>query len=295
MLKQFIILDENSGIRLDKFLSENLSELSRSIINKLIDDGAVEVDGIIKKPSFKLRIGQTVCIDIKEQSLILEPFKKEIKIIYEDNNILVINKPAPLVVHPPHQGYNSTLVNALIYLNKKLSSVNPLRPGIVHRLDKETSGVMVLAKDNVSHENIVNQFKKRSITKIYAAVVWGQVKKDKLSVSLPLTRDKKNRLKMNGSFLNAKDAYTEIEVVRRLKDKTLLSISPKTGRMHQIRVHLKFLGFPIVGDKKYGIKDDYKELFLHAKELNFRHPVKGNLLKFTAPLPERFDRILKEK
>ncbi len=295
MLHEFIILEENSGIRLDKFLSDNLPDLSRSKINKLIDDGSVEVNGTIKKPSFKLKTGQTIRIDIKEQSLILEPFKKEINIIYEDKHIIVIDKPAPLVVHPPHIGYNSTLVNALIYLDKKLSSINPLRPGVVHRLDKETSGLMVLAKDNICHENIVNQFKKRTVKKVYAAVVWGHVKKDKLSVNLPLARDKKNRLKMAVSFLGAKEAYTEIEVVKRFKEKTLLSIKPRTGRMHQIRVHLKFLGFPIVGDKKYGVNDKYKELFLHSKELCFFHPVKGNLLKFETPLPERFVEIMKEK
>ncbi|MCK5494387.1 MAG: RluA family pseudouridine synthase [Candidatus Omnitrophica bacterium] len=295
MLHEFIILEENSGIRLDKFLSENLSDLSRSKINKLIDNGSVKVNGTIKKSSFKLKSGQTIRVNINEQSLILEPFKKEINIIYEDNYIIVIDKPAPLVVHPPHIGYNSTLVNALIYLDKKLSSINPLRPGVVHRLDKETSGLMVLAKDNICHENIINQFKKRTVKKVYVAVVWGQVKKDKLSVNLPLARDKKNRLKMAVSFLGAKEAYTEIEVVKRFKDKTLLSIKPRTGRMHQIRVHLKFLGFPIVGDKKYGIKDNYIELFLHSKELCFMHPVKGNLLKFETPLPERFVEILKEK
>ena len=294
MLHEFIIPEENSNVRLDKFLSENLSDLYRSKISKLIEDGSVKVNGTVKKPSFKLQTGQIIRINIVKQTFVLEPFEKEIDIVYEDQFILVINKPAPLVVHPPHAGCNSTLVNALIYLNKQLSSINPLRPGVVHRLDKETSGLMVLAKDNICHENIVNQFKERTVKKVYAAVVWGQVKKDKLSVNLPLARDKKNRLKMAVNFLGAKEAYTEIEVVKRFKDKTLLSIKPRTGRMHQIRVHLKFLGFPIVGDKKYGIKDNYTELFLHSKELSFKHPIKDNILKFETPFPERFVEILKE-
>ena len=281
------------GARLDKFLAGRMTLLSRTKIFSLIKQGAVLVNECFKKPSYHLSDGQKVSVVIKEEQTELKPYAFKVRVIYEDNDIIVIDKPLGLIVHPPQKHYYKTLVNALLYLGKKLSTVDPMRPGVVHRLDKETSGVMVLAKNDYSHGSLVSQFKDREVKKKYRAVIWGNVKEDRLTVNAPLSRDKKDRLKMKISLLGAKDAYTEIKVIRRLEDVTYLGLNPLTGRMHQIRVHLKFLGFPIVGDKKYGVKDGQKELLLHAKELCFRHPREGGFLKFSSPIPDRFRSFLK--
>lgn len=295
MKRQLIIDTEYAGQRLDKFLSSQLDSLSRTKIHSLIKQGFVFVDGKVKKASFLIRQDQQVSIIFKEEKKELKPFDFAVKIIYEDSDILVIDKPPGLVVHPPQEGHHKTLVNALIYLKKELSlSGNALRPGVVHRLDKETSGVMVLAKNEHSYNSLVAQFKERKVSKEYRAIVWGKIKKEKMLIDLPLTRDTKNRLKMKVSFFRAKQAHTGLEVLAHLDGATYLSLRPRTGRMHQIRVHLKFLGFPIVGDRKYGIKDDYKELFLHAKELSFTHPREAKLLKFQSTLPDKFSKFISE-
>ncbi|MBU1121483.1 MAG: RluA family pseudouridine synthase [Candidatus Omnitrophota bacterium] len=297
MKQELIVSLDNSGTRLDFFLSKNVESISRTKINELIKKGNVLVDGKVKKPSYILKDNQTVCLSIVEDKSkdFLKPFKLDIPIIFEDDDILIINKPHNLVVHPPQPGINTTLVNALIYMKKELSDLTPLRPGVVHRLDKETSGVMVLAKNNSAYLNIVSQFKARKVKKEYLAVCWGRVIKEKIVVDLPLSRDTKNRLKMKVSFTKSKNAYTEIEVLKRFDDATFLKIKPLTGRMHQIRVHLKFLGYPIVGDKKYGIKDSFSDLLLHAHKLGIYHPSKGYFIEFTAPIPVRFNDFMKNK
>ena len=294
MEKIIVVGKENCDQRLDKFLSGQLEPLSRTKIHHLIEKGLVLVDGKKKKAGFCLKAFQRILVTINEEKKELKPFDFAVKIIYEDRDIIVVDKPQGLVVHPPQADYYKTLVNALIYLNKELAPTSTLRPGIVHRLDSETSGVMVVAKNEFSYANIVSQFKERKVAKEYRAIVWGSLKKERMLINLPLSRDLKNRLKMKVSFLRAKEALTEVEVIERLKDSTYLRLKPRTGRMHQIRVHLKFLGFPIVGDKKYGIKDEYKELFLHAKELTFSHPRVPRHLKFSSPLPVRFKKFLKK-
>lgn len=294
MEKKITVKKEFQGLRLDKFLAGEFKGLSRSKLNSLIVSGQVLVDGLAKKPSFCLRQSQIVQIELKPQSKTLEGYDFPLKIIYEDSDIIVVDKPTGLVVHPPQAAYYKTLVNALIYLGKDLAKTSDLRPGVVHRLDKETSGVMVLAKNEQSHQGLVEQFKQRKVKKEYLAWVWGQIKKDKLNVDLPLSRDLKNRLKMKVSFLESKQAYTKIEVIHRFKTTTQLRLVPVTGRMHQLRVHLKFLGYPIIGDKKYGIKDDYRELLLHSRFLSFTHPQTQKPLKFTSPLPERFEAFSRE-
>lgn len=293
MKKQVVVNREDSGQRLDKFLASRINNLSRTKIHDLIAKGLVLVDGKAKKAGFLIRENQKILITLTEAKKQLKPFDFKVKIIYEDRDIMVVDKPSGLVVHPPQADYHKTLVNALLYSKKMLSpSENPLRPGVVHRLDKETSGVMVLAKNTHSYTNLVDQFKSREVLKEYLAIVWGKIRKDRISIDLPLARDAKNRLKMKVSFLKAKPAYTKIDVLTRMDDSTYLRIKPKTGRMHQIRVHLKFLGFPIIGDRKYGIKDGYPELFLHARQLNFLHPRELQPLKFQSPLPDRFREFL---
>jgi len=283
------------GERLDRVLAQNIKSLSRSKLHDLIESGKVLVNGEVKKPSFHLKNGDHILINFqapKEESLLYE---RQIPIIYEDDDIIVVDKPTGLVVHPPHPGYRETLVNALLYMQKELSTIDSSRRGIVHRLDKETSGVMVLAKNNESHNNLVAQFKERKVKKEYQAICWGQIKKENIRLDLPLKRDEKKRLRMKVSFLGSKRALTEITPLKNFEDSTLLSIKLYTGRMHQIRVHLKFLGYPIVGDKKYGKNDKYEELYLHSHRLGLHHPRHKKFLEFVSPIPERFKKFVETK
>jgi len=286
----FTVPEECRGVRLDIFLARSLPCLSRVKIHNLIRQSFVLVNNKVKKPSFSLNTNQIIRIlNIPEEKNILEPYDFPVKIIHEDKDILIVDKPSGLTVHPPQKKYHQTLVNALLYQKKILSSLDPLRPGIVHRLDKETSGLMVVAKNNESHNNLVQQFKQRKINKQYKAIVWGIMNEDSLEINLPVCRDKKNRLKMKVGFLQSKTALTRIKTIKVLKDSTLLSVKPFTGRMHQIRVHLRFLGFPIVGDHKYGKKDTIEHLLLHAEKLEFCHPSNKTHLTFESPLPKRFN------
>ncbi|HIE35699.1 MAG TPA: RluA family pseudouridine synthase, partial [Candidatus Omnitrophica bacterium] len=277
MRKTLIVPEKEKKERLDKFLQDKLKEVSRTKIRCLIKKGEVKVNKEIKKPNYRIKPNDKIEISFKKEKVNLLSFEFDIKIIYEDEDIIVVDKPQGLIVHPHKKNFHQSLINALIYMRKGLSSINPLRCGVVHRLDKETSGVMVLAKNNFSHLDLVNQFKERKVKKEYYAICWGNLS-GKITVDLPLARDKKNPFRMRISFLKAKNAYTEIEVIKKLGNSTLLVIYPHTGRMHQIRTHLQFIGYPVVGDKKYGIKDGYKELFLHAYKLGFYHPRTGKFL-----------------
>lgn len=292
--KILTVNEEDCNQRLDKFLSAQLQPFSRTKIHHLIKDGSILVNDKKRKVSFRLKKLQQITINIKEEKNKLKPFDFPVKIIYEDDDIIIVDKPLGLVVHPPRMSSHNALVNALIHLKKELAPVSTLRPGIVHRLDKETSGVMVVVKNKFSYDNLVAQFKERTVLKEYRAIAWGNLKEEKMLVDLPLNRDKKNRLKMKIDLSGEKEARTDIEIIERLKDSLYLSLKPHTGRMHQIRVHLKFLNLPIVGDKKYGVKDTYNELFLHAKSLSFFHPRSKKHLKFNSPVPARFKKFLKE-
>lgn len=289
MERQVIVFQEKGSARLDKFLTHKLEGISRTKLKELIERGKVKVNEQPKRSSYKLKWGDVISVIVeKQEEGILKPYPKEIKIIYEDEDVLLVDKPSGLTVHPPQRGYVETLVNALVYMEKRLSDVNPLRPGVVHRLDKDTSGVMVLAKNNKSHLNLLKQFRERVVEKRYWAIVWGVVREEKFTIELPLRRDTNNPLKMKVSFVESKFASTEVEVVEKFSDSTFLSIKPITGRMHQIRAHLKFVGYPVVGDKKYGVKDAYPQLFLHSYRLGFNHPTTGKFLIFQSPLPLRF-------
>jgi len=293
MEKSFHVSNAWRGGRLDKFLSENIDSFSRTKIHCAIMEGNVLVNGIRRKPSYRLKENDLVYIKREEKRTdALRPFELEIPVIFEDDDILIIDKPAGISVHPPNPGIHNTLVNALIYMKKDLSAINALRPGVVHRLDKETSGVMVLAKNNQSHLNLVAQFRERKILKEYVAICWGLFDKENLALDLPLARDSRNRLKMKISFTKAKKAHTDFSVLKKLKASTVLSIKPLTGRMHQIRVHLKFLGYPIVGDKKYGTNDSYGDLFLHAHKIGLYHPKLASFMEFVSPLPVRFKEFI---
>ena len=289
MEKNIPTVKANIGRRLDSFLAESLSGLSRGKIQKLIKSGGIRIGGEPRKCDYRLRENDDISIiTIKEPDTTLSPYPLNIDIIYEDDDIIIVNKPYDLVVHPPYQGYRHSLVNALIYMGRKLSDINTLRRGIVHRLDKETTGVMVVAKNNFSQLHLIEQFKAREVKKEYRAIVWGVIKQDSFRIDLPLKRDSRHRIKMKISMLGAKNAITGVKVIRRFSQATSLELKPSTGRMHQLRVHLSFLGYPILGDKKYGRKDNFVNLFLHAYRLNFYHPRTNKLLEFQAPLPQWF-------
>ncbi|UCC95628.1 MAG: RluA family pseudouridine synthase [Candidatus Omnitrophota bacterium] len=292
MEKIITVPHDTQGERLDKFLSSKVRSCSRTRLRTLIQKGAVSVNGRVTKPSYQLRGGERIFLKVEEVKEELQPFDFEVKIIYEDQDVLVVDKPKDLTVHPPSLRHQKTLVNALLFMKKSLSNVSALRAGVVHRLDRETSGVMVLAKNNLSHINLVGQFRERKVKKEYRAICWGLIKKKHFAIDIPLARDSRNWLKMKISFLKSKRALTDASVLGQYKDSTYLALRPHTGRMHQIRVHLKFLGYPIVGDKKYGIKDSYDDLFLHAYKLGFMHPTKDTFVEFTSALPARFQKFI---
>ncbi|MBD3246630.1 MAG: RluA family pseudouridine synthase [Candidatus Omnitrophica bacterium] len=287
---------EFSHTRLDAFLRESIPDRSRSFLAGLIADGRVCVDQRRQtKAGYRLKGGETVKIRWPQERSSLVPYPLTIPVVYEDDDVLVVEKPPDLTVHPPNPRNQRTLVNALLFMQCPLSPVNPLRPGVVHRLDRETSGLMVLAKHTRAHHFLVGEFKERRVGKRYAAICWGTLKKDRMVLDLPLKRDARNRLKMKISFRKAKEARTEIAVRERLRDATFLDINLYTGRMHQIRVHMKFLGYPLVGDRKYGRKDQWDGLLLHSRVLSFLHPSDRKRRRFESPLPARFDRFLKER
>ena len=291
--RNLIVPQDAKGKRLDKFLDGEIEDVSRTKLGIFIEKGMVLVSGKRKKPGYHLKGGEKISVKIEEEKKELKPFNFKVKIIYEDKDIIVVDKPVGLTTHPPQPGYNETLVNALLYMKKDLAPTSDIRPGVVHRLDKETSGVMVLAKNQASFDDLVKQFKERAIKKEYQAICWDTIKKDHLNIDLPVARDTKNRLKMKVSFLKAKQALTKVDVLKRFSDSTLLVLKLVTGRMHQIRVHMKFLGYPLVGDKKYGKKDKYEELFLHAHKLGLVHPVTKKSMEFTSPIPKRFKDFIK--
>ena len=290
-MRRSILVDKNSeGMRLDTFVVSKIPSLSRSRVKKLIDSGNILVGGSKKKASFCLKENDSVVVFPAENVSGLLPYSLNVDIIYEDEDIIIVNKPENLTVHPPNKNSQNTLVNALLYMGKELSlsGSGTLRRGIVHRLDKETSGVMAIAKNDFSHNSLVEQFKGRKIKKEYRAVVWGIIRKDSFTVSVPLKRDEHNRLKMKVSMFKAKEALTYIEVIRRFKNSTYIKVRLLTGRMHQIRVHMNFLGYPVLGDSKYGRKDNLNHLFLHSFKIGLYHPRTDEYMEFYAPLPEWF-------
>ncbi|MBI2082961.1 MAG: RluA family pseudouridine synthase [Deltaproteobacteria bacterium] len=285
--------------RLDIYLTKNHPQLSRTELKNRIDEGAITVDGIVRKPSYLLKGGEK--IEFKRRSPPRPksgPEEIPLDILYEDDLILVVNKPAGMVVHPAAGNYSGTLVNALMWHLKIPPSVplfdkegegGDLRPGIVHRLDKGTSGVMVVAKTDSALKNLMNQFKKREVQKTYLALVSGHFKKKEGMIDFAIGRDQIHRRKFSSKSRFKREAVTHYKVIREfLPPLSLLEVYPKTGRTHQIRVHLSESGHPIVGDTHYGAKrlEGLTRPFLHAASLKFRHPETGNELGFSASLPE---------
>lgn len=281
--------------RIDSFLASEL-DYTRSYLKKLILDGLVKVNGSSIKPNYKLKEGDSVDVNIpKAKEIDLRPENIPLDIIYEDDDIIVINKPQGMVVHPAPGNYNGTLVNALLYHCKNLSGINgELRPGIVHRLDKDTSGVMVVAKNDKAHLDLSNQIKERTILKKYIAIVEGVIKDDEGSIEVPIGRDHVERKKMAVTEYG-RYALTLYKVLERYKNNSLIEATIKTGRTHQIRVHMSYIGHPIVGDEVYGYKKQRFNLLgqaLHSKLLGLVHPSKKIYMEFEAPIPEYFERLI---
>jgi len=313
---KFLVDNKDSGKRLDIFLAENIKDYTRSFLKKLIENKQVKLNEIILlSPSTKVKYKDKIQINIintKPQNII--PQKIKLNIVYEDKNILVVDKPKGMVVHPGAGNYENTLVNALLFKYKNvLSDLNgSLRPGIVHRIDKDTSGLLVVAKNNLSHTNLSNQFNKHIIKRKYVCLSWGVIRPMNGKIITLISRDKKNRQLMTVSDINGKKAVTNYKTLKVFDKKDIPKISfieceLETGRTHQIRVHLKYKGTSLLGDKQYGKKnvkfkkinnDFLKRLntltgqVLHAKTLEFSHPITKKWLSFDSKLPQSFKNIL---
>ena len=284
--------------RIDKYLSSKLDDsFSRAKIQKLIDEELILVNDKVIKSSYKVSNGDVILITDKEEDMSVKPEKMDIDIVYEDDDVMVINKKSGVVVHPAPGNYSGTLVNGLMYLSKDLSHVNgEFRPGIVHRIDKDTSGLLIVAKNDKAHINMSEQIKNHEVEKTYIALVKGFVKEEEATIDMPIGRSTKDRKKMAVNK-NGKNAVTHFKVLERFRNYTLLEVKIETGRTHQIRVHLSQIGYPVVGDTTYSNgKNEWgiKGQCLHAKSLKFKHPVTGKEMFIEAPLPEYFEEVLQE-
>lgn len=280
--------------RIDKVLGHHLKQFSRSQIQKWVTDGNVTVNGQPVKPKYKLAVGDQVVVSPEApQKIDLEPENIPLDIVYEDDDVLVVNKPQGMVVHPAPGHPNHTLVNALLY-HSPLSTINgEFRPGIVHRIDKDTSGLLMVAKNDMAHRSLAVQLKAKTNQREYVALVHGVIKQEAGTIDAPIGRSRKDR-KKQAIVSDGRHAVTHFKVLKRYRHYTLVSCRLETGRTHQIRVHMKSIGHPLAGDPLYGPRKTLpgKGQYLHARELGFKHPRTGKQLLFTAPLPDYFQRML---
>lgn len=287
---------EDAGTRADVFLAAKLG-VSRSNMQKLLEDGRVKRGEKIIKANYKVRAGEMFVVDIPEPEPIeAVPEDIPLDIIYEDDDVVVLNKARGMVVHPAPGNYTGTLVNALLYHCSNLSGINSaIRPGIVHRLDKDTSGIMIVAKNDAAHISLSQQIQSKTAVRTYLAVVRGNIKTDSGTIETQIARDKTDRKKMAVVKEGGRDAITDYEVLERFGKYTLVRCKLRTGRTHQIRVHMEYLGYPLVGDPKYSpMKTPFgiKGQALHSHTLEFTHPRTGKRMKFEAPLPEDMHKII---
>lgn len=296
----FFISSENQGERIDKFLSSKLSNISRSYIHKLIEDGKITVNQNSVNKKYKLSKNDMINIKIPEpQELEVVAENIPLDIVYEDNDLLIVNKPKNMVVHPAPGNYSGTLVNALLYHCKNsLSGINGIiRPGIVHRIDKDTSGLLIVAKNDTSHKKLAEQIKNHSFTREYEAVVYGNLKEDTGTINANIARHKTDRKKMAVVPFLGRNAVTHYTVLKRYGNFTHIKLKLETGRTHQIRVHMSYIGHPVVGDEVYANPKNnpfkfLKRQCLHAKTIGFIHPTTKEYMEFTSSLPEYFQKIL---
>lgn len=293
----YTISEEQKGERIDKAISLLEADWSRSQIQNWLKDGVVLVNGETVKTNYKVKKDDIIIVSPPEaEPLDIQAEDLNLDIIYEDSDVLVVNKPRGMVVHPAPGHTAGTLVNGLMYHCDDLSGINGvMRPGIVHRIDKDTSGLLMVAKNDKAHESLVNQLVKKTVTRKYTALVHGHIPHDKGTIDAPLGRDKKDRQSM-AVVDSGKHAVTHFRVTERFGNFTLVECRLETGRTHQIRVHMKYIGFPLAGDPKYGPKKtiDFNGQALHAGVLGFIHPRTEEYLEFEAPLPEEFNVMLEE-
>lgn len=298
-MENVIVNENDKGKRLDIYIAENFNELSRTMIKKLIESNNILVNDKSEKVSYKVQANDNISIDIPEaKETKLKAQEIPLDIIYEDSDIIVINKPKGMVVHPANGNPDGTLVNAILSICKNsLSGIGgELRPGIVHRLDKDTSGLIIVAKNDKAHINMSEQIKERNVKKTYIALVRGNVPEEKATINMPIGRSTKDRKKM-AVTKNGKQAITHFKVLKRYSKYTLLEIKIETGRTHQIRVHMAEIGYPVVGDAVYSNgKNEFgiEGQMLHAYKLEFMHPITNKHMELTAPLPQYFEEILKK-
>lgn len=298
MADTFCFTCSENRVRLDKFLTENMDGFTRSAIQKLIDEGNVKVNDIAAAKNHKCNIDDSISVFVPDaKPLEAMPQNIPVEIVYEDNDLLVVNKPKGMVVHPANGNPDGTLVNALLYHCKgSLSGINGvIRPGIVHRIDKDTSGLLMVAKNDLAHIDLAEQIKKHSFSRAYEAVVYGNVKEDEGTVCQPIGRDSRDRKKMAVTMKNSKPATTHYHVIKRYGNFTHIRCLLETGRTHQIRVHMAYIGHPVAGDSVYGPKKVITRLngqCLHAKHIGFVHPVTKDYMEFETELPDYFSSFL---
>lgn len=298
-MKKFIVEDKDTNKRIDIYLSEKNEKLSRSTIQRLIEEERIKINNKKAKASYKVQQGDEITLEeVMAKEIELKAQEIPLEIIYEDNDIIVINKPKGLVVHPANGNPDGTIVNAIMAICKdSLSGIGgEIRPGIVHRLDKDTSGILIVAKNDEAHINLSNQIKNREVKKVYIALVRGAVKENEATIDMPIGRSKNDRKKM-AVDKNGKNAITHFKVLKRYDEYTLLEVRIETGRTHQIRVHLAEIGYPVVGDIVYSNGKNRFNVVgqcLHAKSLDFKHPITGKEMHLEAELPEYFRKIIEE-
>lgn len=290
-------LTATRAARSDVYISENIEGVTRSFVKKLFDGGLVRINGSPAKPSAKLKPGDVIELELPEpEEAEAVPQDIPLDIVYEDADVLIVNKPRGMVVHPAAGNGDGTLVNAVMFhCGDSLSAIGGvLRPGIVHRIDKDTTGLLAVAKNNAAHLSLSDQLKDRSLSRTYFALVHGNIKEDGGVIDAPIGRSSADRKKM-AVDREGREAVTDFEVMERFGKYTLVRCKLRTGRTHQIRVHMRHIGHPIVGDRAYGVKNEEFSLtgqLLHAGEIGFIHPSTGERMTFAAPLPEDFERVL---
>ena len=296
-MKEYKVNSETQNIRLDKAIAVFDLNLSRSMIQKMLDDGKILVNGKKEKASYKTKLNDKILVEeVIAKEVELKAQDIPIEIVYEDSDIIVVNKPKGMVVHPANGNPDGTLVNAIMNICKdSLSGIGgEIRPGIVHRIDKDTSGLLIIAKNDKAHINLSEQIRNREVIKKYVALVRGVIKENNATIDMPIGRSDKDRKKM-AVRRDGKNAVTHFDVVKRYNGYTYLDIKIATGRTHQIRVHMAEIGYPIVGDSVYSNgKNPFNVTgqMLHAKSLEFKHPITGEILKLEAQLPEYFKEVL---
>lgn len=293
---EYLVTENDETDRIDRFLALKIESLSRSTIKKLLLEGKILVNQTQVKASYVLRFGdliEVMDVDFSETEIV--PTKMDLDIVYEDEDVLVVNKPSGMVVHPAPGHYQDTLVNGLLWHIKNLSDVNgEMRPGIVHRIDKDTSGLLMVAKNNYAHDILAKELQDKLTKREYIALVEGIIVNKRGKINAPIGRDKNNRLKM-AVTASGKEAITNFEVLETYEDKTLIKCILETGRTHQIRVHMQYINHPLVNDYVYGnAKPNDFGQFLHAESLGFTHPKTKKWLEFTSPLPEEFESYLEK-